>query len=458
MASSPSLPLLRPLLRRLLALLAVLAIGLLGSAAPAMAQGTPSASAPTVCRTTRIDATKAHGKPLDKTIWGRLCQVRDGKAAYPKGVRVTVSQGAKLVGTVTTAADGLFVVAIPGNGTYQVRIDVKTLPKGFSLTDDREAVHRGVEVALGDQQVAFRLGADTRGKRTLSDDLSTIAKGVKLGLILAVAAVGLSLVFGVTGLVNFAHAELVTFGALAAYAANQGLGWPFLLAAPVGVIAGAAFGWLNEKVVWRPLRRRRLANLSMMVVSIGLSIAIRDVMQIVATPNPLNYDAGGVKREVKIGPVGLPPNDWYICLVCIVVLAAMVFLLKRTRLGMAIRAVADNPDLAASSGIAVDDIIGKVWIICGALAALGGILYGLSFKVQFDMGFVVLLSLFAAVVLGGLGSAYGAILGALVVGTIQETSGLFLDTDYKFVVALSVLILVLLFRPHGILGSRERFG
>jgi branched-chain amino acid transport system permease protein len=142
----------------------------------------------------------------------------------------------------------------------------------------------------------------------------------------------------------------------------------------------------------------------------------------------------------------------------VVVLLGMTFLLRRTRLGTAIRAVADNPDLAASSGIAVDRIITIVWALCGALAALGGVLYGLSLNVKFDMGFLLLLSLFAAVVLGGLGNAYGAVLGAVVIGVVQETSGLLVDTAYKFVVALLVLILVLLIRPQGILGQRERFG
>ena len=157
-------------------------------------------------------------------------------------------------------------------------------------------------------------------------------------------------------------------------------------------------------------------------------------------------------------PEVLTTNDLLIMGISVAVLLAMTVLLRRTRLGTAIRATADNQDLAASSGIAVDRIISIVWIICGALAALGGILYGLSVTVKYDMGFILLLSLFAAVVLGGLGNAYGAVLGAIVIGVVQEMSGLFIDTAYKFVVALLVLILVLLIRPQGILGSQERFG
>ena len=149
---------------------------------------------------------------------------------------------------------------------------------------------------------------------------------------------------------------------------------------------------------------------------------------------------------------------WWIAAFAGGVLAVVTVLLNRTRLGTAIRAVADNPDLAESSGIAVNRIIGVVWALCGGLASLGGILYGLTLNVKFDMGFILLLSMFAAVVLGGMGSAPGAVIGALVIGIVQETSGLFVDTAYKFVVAMLVLILVLLIRPQGILGRKERFG
>ena len=144
--------------------------------------------------------------------------------------------------------------------------------------------------------------------------------------------------------------------------------------------------------------------------------------------------------------------------ICVVVLLAMTWLLRRTRTGTAIRAVADNHDLAESSGIAVDRIVSLVWVLCGGLAALGGILYGLSTNITFDMGLLLLLSMFAAIVLGGLGNAYGAVLGAVLIGVVQEMSGLLIDTAYKFVVALLVLIVVLLIRPQGILGTRERFG
>ena len=424
---------------------------------PAAARAQEGDDADAGCAFTKRDAIEANGGPLGSAIWGRLCQVREGEPAYPEGVEITVSQDGEAIGSATTGADGVFVVEIPGNGTYEVSLDVETLPKGFSLTDADRSTLGNVRVNLGDQQAAFRLGEDTRGQRDFSDYATTFAKGLRLGLIIAVAAVGLSLVYGVTGLINFAHAELVTFGAIVAFALSDA-GVPFWLAVALAVVAGGALGLANDRLLWRPLRRRNMALISQMVVSIGLSIAARNIFQIVFGPNSRRYVAAAGQRESAYGPFRLTTNDLLIMGISVAVLVALTVLLRRTRLGTAIRATADNQDLAASSGIAVDRIISIVWIICGALAALGGILYGLSVTVKYDMGFILLLSLFAAVVLGGLGNAYGAVLGAIVIGVVQEMSGLFIDTAYKFVVALLVLILVLLIRPQGILGSRERFG
>ena len=164
------------------------------------------------------------------------------------------------------------------------------------VTDEDRATLDAVRVNLGDQQVTFRLGEDTRGKRDFSDYATTVAKGLRLGLILAVAAVGLSLVYGVTGLTNFAHAELVTFGAIVAYAINRA-GVPFWITLPLAVAAGALAGTANDRLLWRPLRRRRMALLSMMVVSIGLSTAVRNIIQIAFKPNSRRYTAASGQRS-----------------------------------------------------------------------------------------------------------------------------------------------------------------
>ena len=438
-------------------MLGALAAGVLLSLASPAATARAQSAGVAECSFTKIDAIKANGGPLGQSIWGRLCQAKGGKETYADGVKITVRQGAKVIGTTKTAKGGVFVIEIPANGIYQVALDPSTLPKGFALTNKDRAALSKVKVNLGDQQVTFRLGADTRGQRSFSDYATTMAKGLRLGLILAVAAVGLSLVYGVTGLTNFAHAELVTFGAIVAYGLGV-VGVPFWYTIVPAVLIGAAAGWLNDIAIWRPLRKRRMALLSMMVVSIGLSTALRNLFQVQFGPDGKRYSTGPIQREVTTGPIRLTPNDWITMAICVVALAAVTLLLNRTRLGTAIRAVADNPDLAASSGIAVDRIVSVVWVLSGALAALGGILYGLSTNVKFDMGFILLLSMFAAVVLGGLGSAPGAILGAVIIGVAQETAGLVVDTAYKFVVALLVLVIVLLVRPQGILGKRERFG
>lgn len=447
------------LLRTPRVLLLLVALGVLWPASTSSAQ-TPSSAedaAASVCTFTKVEAIEANGGPLGPSIWGRLCQVKDGKAEYPAGVSISVTQDGAPVGDAVTDEGGVFVVEIPGNGTYGVVLDTETLPDGFSLTDEDQATLAGVRVNLGDQQAIFRMGEDTRGDRTLSDYLTVMGKGFRLGIILAVAAMGLSLVYGVTGLVNFAHAELVTIGAIAAYVINAA-GVPFWLAVPPAILIGMGVGWVNDRALWRPLRKRRMALLSMMVVSIGLSTAVRNIIQIAFKPNSRRYTAASGQLERSYGPFSFTPNDLIIMALCVLIIVGMVLLLRKTRLGTAIRAVADNPDLAESSGIAVGRIIGVVWALCGGLAAAGGIFYGLTVSVRYDMGFVLLLSMFAAVVLGGLGNAYGAVLGAIVIGVVQETSGLFVDTAYKFVVALLVLILVLLVRPQGILGQPERFG
>ncbi len=445
-------------------LLVLLALGFLWPSSQAAAQDDGKADAKTEqadatkCLFSKAEAIESNGGPLGPSIWGRLCQVKDGKAAYATGVEISVLLDGKVVGTDTTTDDGVYVVTIPGNGTYEVQLNAETLPNGYSLTNDDSATLDKVKINLGDLQVVFRFGEDTRGQRSFSDYATTVAKGLRLGLILAVAAIGLSLVYGVTGLVNFAHAELVTLGAVFAYLFDRSMGVPFWLTLPLAMGVGAVAGLFNDVGLYRQLRKRRMALLSMMVVSIGLSTAARNVIQVAAGPNGKRYSQASGQLERSYGPFRLTPNDLVIMAICVIVLVGMTVMLRRTRLGTAIRAVADNADLAASSGIAVDRVITQVWIICGALAALGGVLYGLSVNVRYDTGFILLLSMFAAVVLGGLGNAYGAILGAIVIGVAQETSGLLVDTAYKFVIALLVLIVVLLFRPQGILGQPERFG
>ncbi|HEU5302655.1 MAG TPA: branched-chain amino acid ABC transporter permease, partial [Acidimicrobiia bacterium] len=287
------------------------------------------------------------------------------------------------------------------------------------------------------------------------------AGGLRLGLIVAVAAVGLSLVFGTTGLINFAHGELLAFGAIVAWYLNSsasGLGLPLVVAGVLAVIAGGAFGGALERGLWRPLRRRRTGNVALLVVSIGLGLFLRSVYQIGFGSAPKSYEQYAVQEAWDIGPLDILPKSAATIVICAVILVVVALLLLKTRLGTAVRAVTDNQDLSASSGIDVQRVILSVWIACGALAAAAGVLLGMTQTVEYDMGFKVLLVIFAAMILGGLGSAFGAMVGGIVLGLTLEVSTFWIPTDFKNAIALAVLILVLLVRPQGILGVRERIG
>jgi branched-chain amino acid transport system permease protein len=174
--------------------------------------------------------------------------------------------------------------------------------------------------------------------------------------------------------------------------------------------------------------------------------------------NPLQYAEYVLQTEVGPGPFTLTPKDWTVVATSIVLILITGFLLQRTRYGTALRAVSDNPDLASSSGIAVERVILITWIGGAALAASGGVFLGIATAVSWDMGLEMLLLLFAAVILGGIGTVYGAVLGALLIGIVTQVSTYWINPEAKNAVAFLVLIGVLLVRPQGILGRRERVG
>jgi len=282
--------------------------------------------------------------------------------------------------------------------------------------------------------------------------------GVRYGLIIALASVGLSLIFGTTGLTNFAHGELVTFGALICWYVNVRLGVQLLPAALIAVLAGALAGALLDRGLWRPLRKRGTGLIAMLVVSIGLSILLRYVFLYQFGGRSRPFADYTVQREIDIGPIAITPKDLISIGLSLAVLLVVAVLLQRTRIGKAMRAVADNPDLAASSGIDVQRVILFVWFFGSGLAALGGILIALGEQANWQLGFSYLLLMFAGITLGGLGTAYGALVGGFVVGLFVQVSTFWIASELKTVGALAILILVLLFRPQGILGTAERVG
>jgi len=361
------------------------------------------------------------------------------------------------VDTVTTDENGRWAVEVPGAGQYTVTLDTEGLPEGITLRgEDTRTVtvdtnrNQGVIFAL-DNAARDSSGGPVRAVQLLVD-------GIRFGLLIAMAAIGLSLIFGTTGLTNFAHGELVTAGALVAYFVNVDGGVPLIVAALIAMLAGAAIGAVSELGLWRPLRRRGTGLIAALVISIGLSLVLRYLYQVIYGGFSNAYSDYRGQRAVDYGLFRLTNINLASIVICLVVLILVALMLQRTRIGKAMRAVADNRDLAASSGINVNQVILVVWMMGGALAALGGVLLGLSDEVQWDMGFRLLLLMFAGVTLGGLGTAYGALVGSLVVGIFVQMSTLIIPNDVKYVGGLLLLIVILIIRPQGILGARVRVG
>ncbi len=393
---------------------------------------------------------------------------RDVNREPVEGIAYMVTLDGELVGEATTDAEGKWEVPVPGAGTYVVSIDISTLPDGLSLRDP-DVTEREVVVENRSKSALFALdgaadgseavtAGSNAGANTFERYLDRFASGVRVGSLVALAAVGLSLIYGVTGLVNFAHSEMVAFGAVITWWIEDATGMPLIAALFLGVIAGGLLGFVLERGLFAPLRARKLSLISLMVVSIGLAFLMRYLYLIYFGAERKFFSDFRIQTGYDIGPLSLPPKDYIIILVSFVVLITVGLLLQRTKLGTAMRAVADNRDLAESSGIDVKRTILAVWVSGSALAALGGIFIGMTQQVSWQMGERQLLLIFAAVTLGGLGTAYGAMVGGLAIGVASEMSTLWLDNDLKFLVALTVLIIILIVRPQGILGQRERFG
>ncbi|WP_369133294.1 carboxypeptidase regulatory-like domain-containing protein [Modestobacter sp. I12A-02662] len=376
-----------------------------------------------------------------------------------EGVEITVETAdGDAVESVETDEDGRFAIDLPGPGQYSISLDEEALPDGVEL--GTAGATREVTVDLGrSQPVNFGLvdGSSGAGGGTVRA-VQLLVDGLRFGLLIAVCAVGLSLIFGTTGLTNFAHGELVTIGAIIAWYINVQGGVPLILATIIAMVAGAGVGALNELGIWRPLRKRGTGLIAALVVSIGLSLLLRYAIQIVYGGFSNPYADYQSQRAVNYGVFTMTNRALASIVISIVVLLAVALMLQRTKIGKAMRAVADNRDLAASSGIDVNRVILVVWMMGGALATLGGVLLGLSDQVQWDMGFRLLLLMFAGVTLGGLGTAYGALVGSVIVGVFVQMSTLVIPDDMKYVGGLLLLIVILVIRPQGILGSRARIG
>ena len=224
------------------------------------------------------------------------------------------------------------------------------------------------------------------------------------------------------------------------------------------VIAAVLFGWGQNKVLWRPLRRRKTGLIAMMIITIGLAIVIRYGVALFFGGAPRNFNQYAGQAGIEIGPVSTTPKALILAGLATIALILTVIWVQRSRIGKATRAVSDNPALASATGIDVEKVIAVVWTLAAGLAAFSGIYLGLTQDNIWNMGQRVLLIIFASVILGGLGTVYGAIIGALVVGVFIQLTSLVIPTEMKTVGALFVMIVILMIRPQGILGRRERVG
>ena len=435
-----------------------------------------------------------------------------------EGLDITVYEGFEgdeVIGEATTDSEGKWEVGLPGPGDYRVVLDEDTVPDEY-VVPEKPGSELEVSVRPDQQRtVVFRLvtpaeaaeeSKEASQEATQDDDggsgggdaaegeegaaapgvepgtsfgqkvLQLTVAGLTFGLIIAVSSVGLSLIFGTTRMINFAHGDMVTFGAfMAMLFANMTLfsslhgvfeGVPVLdfvfnplvVGLVLAVVLGGALGAGLERFLWRPLRRRNVALIQMFIVTIGFSLVLRHVLLVVFGARRDKYAQFRIQQPWELGPLSITPRDAVILAVAVVVLVLVASMLQFTRMGKAMRAVADNRDLAGSSGIDVHRVTLYVWGLGGALSALGGVLYGLNQTVHWQMGFHLLLLMFAAVILGGLGTAYGAMAGGIVIGLVAMLSTLWFSPQLMNVWALGIMILVLLVRPQGILGRRERVG
>ena len=281
------------------------------------------------------------------------------------------------------------------------------------------------------------------------DTPQLLFNGLAVGSIIALAAVGLALTCGILRLSNFAHGDFMTLGAYITWLVNaQGINlW---LAMLVGAAVTAIAMLIAERLLWKPMRDRRADSTTLIIISIGLALFLRNGILMIWGGSNQRYDLP-VMTATEIFGIKVAFDRLLVIGLAIIVIIALHLLLQKTKIGKAMRAVADSTDLARVTGINVEWVVFWTWIITGVLTALAGAMFGLiTGGVRPNMGWFLILPMFAAVILGGIGNPYGAIAGALIIGVAQEISVPLIGSDYKLAVALLIMILLLLFRPQGL--------
>ncbi|MBW4535373.1 MAG: branched-chain amino acid ABC transporter permease [Pleurocapsa minor HA4230-MV1] len=279
-------------------------------------------------------------------------------------------------------------------------------------------------------------------------DPQLLINGIAIGSILALAAIGLTLTYGILKLSNFAHGDFMTLGAYLTWLVNDsGLNiWLSMLIAAAGTIVAML---IAEYLLWKPMRDRRASDTTLIIISIGLALFLRNGILLIYGGSNQQYLLP-VVRALEFGDLRIAYYRLVVVGLAIAAIVALHLILKNTKIGKAMRAVSDNIDLARVSGINVERIVLWTWVITGTLTAFAGAMYGLIAVVRPNMGWFLILPMFAAVILGGIGNVYGAIAGAFIIGIAQELSVPLLGSEYKLGVALAIMIVILLVRPQGL--------
>jgi neutral amino acid transport system permease protein len=283
-----------------------------------------------------------------------------------------------------------------------------------------------------------------------------IVNGISLGSIIALSAVGLTLVYGILRLSNFAHGDYMTWGAYltlmfdgllqGVLPGNPGVIWVAMVLSTVTMIG---YALLCEKILWQPMRNKRASATTMVILSIGLALFMRNGVIFAAGASDRRYQLP-VPEAFNLGGLRVGVYDLVVVSLALGAIGGLHYLLQNTKIGKAMRAVADDIDLARVTGINVDRVVLWTWVLAAGLTALGGSMLGLVEAVRPNMGWFLILPLFAAVTLGGIGNPYGAIVGAFIIGIAQEVCTVVVPVQYKAGIALVIMMVVMLFKPQGL--------
>jgi branched-chain amino acid transport system permease protein len=290
--------------------------------------------------------------------------------------------------------------------------------------------------------------------------LQQIANGLVVGSVYALVALGYTMVYGILQLINFAHGEIVMIGALTALVTANGLlsaGLPSVLALIISIFVAmvvcAVSGMLIERIAYRPLRNApRLAPL---ITAIGVSILLQQIAILVFGRNYFSFPELIDKTPIQIGAITVTLNEIVIVVTSVALMAGLIWLVHRTKIGTAMRATAENQKVAGLMGIDINKIIGITFAIGSALGAVAGVMVASNYgQAHYYMGFMLGLKAFTAAVMGGIGNLWGAMIGGLILGLVENVGLIFVRGDYKDIFAFIVLVAVLIFRPQGLVGEK----